>query len=117
ALPIFAAAFEYDVRVRLEQADDFFAGRHRFAVEHPPPGLRHDTLDQGQVMADFAAPTRGGRPDARRQPLKRALQRRLGGTRGRDQLAIQLRLPLLAAAVLDGVGTLFGQPAVIAPAD
>ena len=41
----------------------------------------------------------------------------LGGTRGRDQLAIQLGLSLLAAAVLDGVGTLFGQPAVITPAD
>jgi hypothetical protein len=44
----------------------FFAGRHRFAVEHPPPGLRHDALDQGQVMADFAARTRGGQ--AQRTP-------------------------------------------------
>ena len=95
----------------------FFAGRHRFAVEHPALGLRHDALDQGQVMADLAAPIRGGRFRACRQHHERSLQGQLGGTRDCDQLAIQLGLPLLAAAVLDGVGTLLGQPAVITPAD
>jgi hypothetical protein len=59
-------------------------------------------------MADLAAPIRGGRSSACRQHHERSLQGQLGGTRGGKKLAIQLGLPLLAAAVLDGVGTLFG---------
>jgi hypothetical protein len=70
---------------------------------------------KGQVMADFAAPIHDGRFSACRQHHKRSLQGQLGGPRGGKKLAIQL--PLLAAAVLDGMGTLFGQPAVITPAD
>ena len=67
-------------------------------------------------MADFAAPTRSDGPSARRQ-RERAFQRLLGGMRGGKKFAIQLRFAFFAAAVLDGLGTLFGQPAVIAPGD
>jgi hypothetical protein len=66
-----AAAFDDYVSVRLERADHFSAGWHRFAVEHPAPGLRHDALDQGQVMAASphqCAPHSGNRRQRRLSP-------------------------------------------------
>ena len=68
-------------------------------------------------MTDFAAPVRGGRSSACRQHHECPLQRQLGDTHGGEKLAIQLGLALLAAAVLDGLGRLFGQSAVIRPVD
>ena len=71
-------------------------------------------------MADFAAPIHDGRFSARRQHHERSLQGQLGWPAWRQEArdTAMTKIPLFAAAVLDGMGkTLFGQPAVITPAD
>jgi hypothetical protein len=46
-----AAAFDDDVGVRLEQADDLFCGGDRLAVKNTPLGLRDDPVDQRAIVA------------------------------------------------------------------
>jgi len=41
-----------DVGVRLEQADQFLAGRHRLALEYPALALVNDARDQRQIMCN-----------------------------------------------------------------
>src|SRR6202008_1763473 len=46
-------AFDDDIGVRLEQADQLLTGRHYLAVKHAASGLDNNTRDQWQVMCDF----------------------------------------------------------------
>ena len=61
-----AAAFDDDVGMRLEQADQLLAGRHRLAGQHPPLGLGDDPLDQRPIVADLGLPELDGRVAAPR---------------------------------------------------
>jgi hypothetical protein len=54
----FAAAFDDDVGVRLEQADDLFIGGDRFAMKNASPGLPDDPLDQRAIVAELGLATR-----------------------------------------------------------
>jgi hypothetical protein len=101
--------------VRLEQADQFLAGRHGFAGEDAALGLADEALDQGQVMVDLAAPGYGFDGGAYGQAPGGMPERGQGGTGGRDQVSVELGFLFFAATVLNGEGTLFCQPAVIAP--
>jgi len=51
-----AAAFDVDVGVRLEQADDFFVGGDRLAMKNAPFGLRDDPLDRRTIVAKLGLP-------------------------------------------------------------
>ena len=88
-----AAALDDDIGVRLEQADQLLAGRHRLAGQHPPLGLRDDPLDQRQIVSQLArqsSPPRdvGGMPS---WPLRRRLLQMAKVARvACDQLAVQL---------------------------
>ena len=55
-----AAAFDDDVGVRLEQADDLFVGANRLAMKNAAFGLRDDPLDQGTIVTELGLPQRGG---------------------------------------------------------
>src|SRR5271169_1565269 len=59
-VPIFnlAAAFDDDVGVRLEQADNLFVGGDRFATKNSTLGLRDDPLDQRAIVAELGLPQR-----------------------------------------------------------
>ena len=63
----FAAAFDDDVGVRLEQADDLFVGGDRFATKNSTLGLGDDPLDQRAIAAELGLPQRG-RDRVRRPP-------------------------------------------------
>ena len=52
----FAAAFDDDVGVRLEQADDLFVGGDRFATKNSTLGLGDDPLDQRTIAAELGLP-------------------------------------------------------------
>jgi hypothetical protein len=91
-----------DVGVRLEQADQLLAGRHRPTVEHAALGLDEDARDQRQVMIDLGTQARDGRPGSFGQPCGNRLQLGPAGLGGGDQVAIEPALFVLAAAVLDG---------------
>ena len=66
-------------------------------------------------MVDFAAPDFGLEPDAGRHMQGGAPKRRHGGAAGADEVPVELRLAVFAAAVPDGESALLGEPAVIAP--
>ena len=70
-----AAAFDDDVGMRLEQADQLLAGRHRLAGQDPALALGDDALDQRQIMADLGMPALDGRVGRHGQPRRRLLQR------------------------------------------
>src|SRR5580704_15302544 len=55
-----AAAFDDDVGVRLEQADDFLVGGDRLATKDSTLGLGDDPLDQRTIVAELGLPQRGG---------------------------------------------------------
>ena len=101
--------------MRLEQADQLLAGRHRLAVKDAPLALGEDALDQRQIVAELGAPALGRDPGEVGQPFAGLLQRRLGGAGGGDQLTIEPAPVVFAAAVLDRSRTLLGQPPAIAP--
>jgi hypothetical protein len=69
-----AATLDDDVGMRLEQADQFLAGRHGFPGEDAALGLADEALDQGQVMADLDAPGYGfdGGADGQRRAACRS---------------------------------------------
>jgi len=48
-----AAAFDDDVGVRLEQADDFLVGGDRLAMKDSTLGLGDDPLDQRTIVAEL----------------------------------------------------------------
>jgi len=60
ALLNLAAAFDDDVGVRLEQADDLFVGRDCLAMKDATFGLRDDPLDQRTIVTELGLPQRGG---------------------------------------------------------
>ncbi len=70
-----AGALDDDVGVRLEQADDLFAGGDGLAVKDAAFGLPDDPFDQRTIVAEPGLPERGG--DWVRRP--RHLYRRLIG--------------------------------------
>ena len=51
-----AAAFDDDVGMRLEQADDLFTGGDGFATENPTLGLRDNPLDQRSIATEPGLP-------------------------------------------------------------
>src|SRR5208282_1341794 len=104
-----------DVGVRLEQADQFLAGRHRLTLEYPALALVNDTRDQRQIMIDPGAPPLGRHPDGLGQPFGDRLQLGPSGLDGGNQLAIERPLLGLAAAVVDGARPLLGQTPAVAP--
>ena len=108
------AAFDDDVGVRLKQADQLLARRHRLTVEHPALALGDDTRDQRQIVVDLSAPAFGGRPG---QLGSQRLQFGAAGPSGGDQLAIELALVVRPAAVLDSARPLLGQAPAVAPPD
>ena len=112
-----AAALDDDVAVRLEQADQFLSRRHRFTLEDAPLGLLDNLLDQGEPRAhrgkpglDLDAGTRGGA-----HPGRGGTQIAHGRAGDGDQVSIQHRPLGLLAAMIDGLGTPLGPPAVIMP--
>src|SRR5712671_3363762 len=54
-----AAALDDDIGVRLEQANQLLAARHRLAGKNAALGLGDDALDQRQIMPDLAEPELG----------------------------------------------------------
>ena len=46
SVPHIAGALDDDVGMRLEQAYQLLAGRHRLAIKHAPLALGKDSLDQ-----------------------------------------------------------------------
>ena len=76
------AALDEDVGMRLEQADQLLAGRHRLTVEDPNLALGEDALDQRQIVADLGAPSLGRDPGDFGQPFGGLSQCR-SGWRGR----------------------------------
>ena len=111
-----AAALDDDVGMRLEQADQLLAGRHRLAIEYPALGLGDDARDQRQVMVDFSTPARDGRLSGFGQFCGERLQLGPAGLGGSDQVTIKLALCVLSATVLDGARPLLGQAPTVAPA-
>jgi len=87
--------------MRLEQADQLFAGRHRLAVKDAPLALSEDALDQRQIMAELGAPALGRDPGAVGAPFAGLVQRRPGGAGGGDQLTLEPAPVVFAAAVLN----------------
>ena len=55
-----ATAFDDDVGVRLEQADDLLVGGDRLAMKDATFGLRDDPLDQRTIVAELGLPQRRG---------------------------------------------------------
>ena len=64
-----AAAFDDDIGVRLEQADELLAGRYRLPRQHPPLALRDNPLDQRLIMADLGLPKSNARLRSNRVAL------------------------------------------------
>src|SRR5262245_65824260 len=54
-----ATAFDDDVGVRLEQADQLLTGRHYLAGKHAALGLDNNARYQWQVMRDLGTPALG----------------------------------------------------------
>src|SRR5215467_3301541 len=71
----------------------------------------------GRVMRDLGTPALGSDLGRLGQPCGHRLQFVSTGLGGGDQLAIELALFVLPAAVLDGAGPLLGQAPPIAPLD
>ena len=55
-----AAAFDDDVGVRLEQADDLLVGGSRLAIKNATLGLGDDPLDQRTIVTELGLPQRDG---------------------------------------------------------
>src|SRR5947208_14209674 len=100
--------------MRLEQAYQLLAGRHRLAVKDPPLALGEDALDQRQVVAELSAPACSRAPGEVGQPVAGLLQRHLGGPSSGNQLAIEPAAVVFAAAVLDRLRVLIGLAPTIA---
>ena len=110
-----AAAFDDDIGVRLEQADEFLASRHVFALQHPPLALFDNPVHEGPVMARLGLPKRRLRPVLAgefRLGLSKVSQSR---PRNANQLAIEFDPVGTAAGKLDGASPFFRGPAAVAP--
>jgi hypothetical protein len=66
-----APAFDDDVGVRLEQADDLLAGGDRLAMKSATLGLGDDPLDQRTIVMELGLPQRERRSGVERLPYLR----------------------------------------------
>ena len=70
-----AAAFDDDVGMRLEQADELVAGRHGLAVQHPTLALGPARAHQRQIMVHLRTPALGRDVDKPDRPPDGSQQR------------------------------------------
>lgn len=82
-----AAAFDDDIGMRFEQADQLLAGRYLLAGQHPPLTLSDGAFDQRPIVMDLELPQCDGRCARHGQSLARLLQ--IG--QGRAVIAISSR--------------------------
>ncbi len=68
-----AGALDDDVGVRLEQADDLFAGGNGLAMKDATFGLPDDPFDQRAIVAEPGLPERGGDRGRRSRHPRRGL--------------------------------------------
>jgi hypothetical protein len=94
-----AAALDDNIRVRLEQANQLLAARHRLAGEDAALGLVDDALDQGQIMPRLAEPQLG--VDRGACKSRRSLAKVLLPARAHRQAVAELPLDILLAAARD----------------
>ncbi len=92
-----AAAFDDDVGMRLEEAHQLLASRHRLAGQDPPFGLADDPVDQQLIVAELGLPQFAGRASRQGQLFTRLLQITQGRARDLEQFAVVLD-PFGAAA-------------------
>ena len=71
-----AAAFDDDVGMRLEQADQLVAGRYGLAAQYPALALGQHARDQRQIMVHLRTPALGRDAGKPGQPLAGSQQRR-----------------------------------------
>jgi len=110
-----AAAFDDDVGMGFEQADELRAGRDRLAGQDPTLGLGDDPLDQRLIVAAPGLPEIDGQVGGFVEPpcrLGEIGERRL---RDPDQLAVELNAFGSAAGELDRPRPLLRRAQVIAP--
>lgn len=110
-----AAAFDDDIGMLFEQADQLLAGGHRLAGQHPPLALSDDPFDQRPIMTNLDLPQGYGRCAGHGQTLARLLQIGQGRTGDCDQLAVELDPVGSTARELDFASPLLGCAAVIVP--
>lgn len=115
AVPGIAAAFDDDIGVRFEQADQLLAGRHRLAGQHPPLALSDDAFDQRPIVTHLDLPECDERSACHGQSLGRLRQRGQGRAGDCDQLAVELDPVGPTARELDLAGAVLGCAAMIAP--
>src|SRR5215469_7915918 len=84
-------------------------------AKHATSGLDNNARDQRQVLRDLGTPALGCDLGCLGQPCGHRLQFVSAGLGSGDQIAIELALFGLPAAVLDGAGPLLGQAPPIAP--
>ena len=110
-----AAAFDDDIGMLLEQADQLLAGWYLLAAQHPPLALSDDTFDQRPMVTNLELPHCDGRCARYGQSLARLFQIRQGGAGDCDQLAVELDPIGSTARELDLAGALLGGAAMVAP--
>ncbi|ESX08928.1 hypothetical protein X766_33890 [Mesorhizobium sp. LSJC255A00] len=104
-----AAAFDNDIGMGLEQADQLVAGRHELAGQHPPLTLCDDAFDQRPIVTDLGLPELDEWVDRHGQLRRRLPQIAQGGAGDRDQFVGS------TARELDLAGALLGRAAMIVP--
>ena len=111
-----AAAFDDDVGVRLEQADDLLVGGDRLAMKNATLGLRDDPLDQRTIVTELGLPQRDGDRVRRLPYLRRGLIGIGQGRPGqRDQLRVMLDPLGSIAGIFDRPRPLLRRAPMIAP--
>ena len=111
------AAFDDDVGVVLEQADDLLAGGNGFAAKDPTLGLGDDPLDQGAIVGEGCSPDLDHRAQHQLEPRRRFVEIGHHRPRDLDQLAVVLNPLGPPAGELDRVGPSLGRAPPIAPGD
>jgi hypothetical protein len=109
------AAFDDDIGMRFEQADQLLAGRHRLVGQYAPLALSDDAFDQRPIMPDLDLPECDERRARYGQALARLLQIVQSRAGDCDQLAVELDPIGATACELDHAATLFGRPTMIVP--
>ncbi len=112
-----AAALDDDVGMRLEQAHQLLASRHRLAGQDPPFGLRDDPLDQRLIVADLRLPEFNRRARRQGQLFTLLLQITQGCPRDLEQCAVVLDPFRAAAGIFDRPSPLLCRAAVVVPWD
>lgn len=110
-----AAAFDDDIGMGLEQADQLVAGRHQLAGQHPPLTLCDDLLDQRPIVTDLGLPEFDEWVGRYGQLRRRLPQIGQGGVGDPDQFVVEQNTVGSATCELDLAGALLGRAAMIAP--